>query len=122
MLGGLTRLTDRGQRMTSNRRTGPGIAAPQTRRDAACALAVDALGYLAGDPELLSGFLALTGLDPATIRDAAEAPEFLVGVLDYVAGDERLLIAFAAHAEIDPEEIEIAKQVLSSADWERDLP
>jgi hypothetical protein len=108
--------------MKSNRRTRLGIADPQTRRDAARALAVDALGYLAGDPELLSGFLALTGLDPATIRDAAEAPEFLVGVLDYVAGDESLLIAFAAHAEIDPEEIAIAKRVLSGTDWERDPP
>jgi hypothetical protein len=108
--------------MKSNRRTGPGIADPQTRRDAASALAVDALGYLAGDPELLSRFLALTGIDPATIREAAEAPRFLVGVLEYVSGDEDLLIAFAAHAEIDPAEIEFAKQVLAGTDRERDPP
>ena len=106
--------------MERNRRTG--VRDPQTRRDAACALAADALGYVAGDPELLSRFLAITGIDPTMIRKAAEAPDFLVGVLEYVNADESLLIAFAAHAEIDPAEVGMARQVLAGLNWERDIP
>ena len=98
------------------------VRAPQARRDGARALAIEALGYVAADPATLSRFLALTGIDPATIRTAAEAPDFLIGVLDYVAGDERLLLAFAADAQIRPEEIAAAKQALAGTDWERDLP
>ena len=88
---------------------------------AASALAIAALGYLAGDPELLSRFLALTGIDPDSIRSAADEPGFLAGILDYVAGDERLLLAFATHAGVGTEEIETARQALG-ADWERDMP
>ena len=94
---------------------------PQARQ-AACDLAVEALCYIAGDPELLARFLAITGLDPGAIRAAAGDPDFLLGVLEYVCDEERLLVAFATHAGIGPEEIETAKQALAGADWERDVP
>ncbi|RXF74660.1 DUF3572 domain-containing protein [Hansschlegelia zhihuaiae] len=54
-----------------------------------------ALGFLAADPERLGRFLALSGLDPATIREAAREPGFLPGVLDHILTDERLLTEFA---------------------------
>ncbi|HVX92342.1 MAG TPA: DUF3572 family protein, partial [Xanthobacteraceae bacterium] len=43
-------------------------------RDAAEALAVEALTYLAGEPERLARFLDLSGIDPASIRAAAREP------------------------------------------------
>jgi hypothetical protein len=107
--------------MNANRTRNTETPDPQARQ-AACDLAIEALGYIAGDPELLARFLAMTGLDPGAIRAAAANPDFLVGVLEYVCDDERLLIAFATHADIGPEEIEIAKQALVGADWERDIP
>jgi hypothetical protein len=107
--------------MNANRKTPAGSSGPQARQ-AACDLAVEALGYLAGDPELLSRFLALTGIDPDSVRSAAGEPGFLAGILDYVAADERLLLAFATHAGVGPEEIETARQALAGADWERDMP
>jgi hypothetical protein len=92
------------------------------RQDAARELAIVALGYIASDPEHLSRFLALTGIDPGAIRAAAEEPGFLAGVLGYVSGNERTLLAFAAHAGVGPEEIETARQLLAGTDWERDVP
>jgi len=64
----------------------------------------------------------LTGIDPGSIRAAAEEPGFLAGVLAYISGNERTLLAFATHASAAPEEIEKARRVLSGADWERDVP
>jgi hypothetical protein len=91
------------------------------RREAAEALAVAALGYLASEPEHLGGFLAATGIGPDRIRSAAGDPEFLSGVLDYFSGDEALLVAFAKDYGIDPNEIERARATLGGV-WERDLP
>ncbi len=92
------------------------------REEAASALAITALGYLAGDPEHLERFLALTGVSPTDIRSAAGEPGFLAGVLDYVAGDEALLRAVAAHAGVAPEQLDRARHTLSGHDWQRDAP
>jgi hypothetical protein len=91
------------------------------RREAAEALAVSALAFLASEPEHLGHFLAASGIGPDHIREAARDRGFLSGVLDHLAGDEALLIAFARHADIDPAEIERARSALGGV-WERDTP
>jgi hypothetical protein len=78
-------------------------------------LAIQALGFIAQDQERLGRFLALTGMGPGEIRDAARERHFLVGVLDYVSGDENLLVAFAGHAGVDPGTIAIARRALAEA-------
>jgi Protein of unknown function (DUF3572) len=85
-------------------------------------MAVQALGYIAGEPEQLGRFLALSGLGPDTIRTAAHDPQFLAGVLDYLAGDERLLSAFASRAGVTPQQVMQAHAVLSGGVWERETP
>jgi hypothetical protein len=65
-------------------------------------LAIQALGFLAGDEERLGRFLALTGLGPENLRAAAATQGFLSSVLAHVAQDEALLVAFAADAGIAP--------------------
>jgi Protein of unknown function (DUF3572) len=104
------------RRTASTRRT----AAEQ--RDAAAELAIGALGFIVADPQELSRFLALTGIDPGAIRAAATEPGFLGGVLAYIAGNERTLLAFAAHAGVAPDEVERARTALVGADWEREVP
>ncbi len=84
-------------------------------------LAVQALAFLAQDPERLGVFLSLTGIGPAEIRKAAADPAFLAGVLDHVASDEALLRAVAAHAGVSPETVERAHLALSGR-WEREVP
>ncbi len=65
-------------------------------------VAIQALTYLASDPERLGRFLALSGLDHASIRAASAEPGFLGGVLEHIVGDEQLLVEFAEFAELNP--------------------
>jgi hypothetical protein len=76
-------------------------------------MAVAALTFIAQDSERLGRFLALSGLEPGNLRDAAAEPGFLVGVLDYLSSDEPLLLAFAANFQIDPTAIATAQRLLS---------
>ena len=46
-------------------------------RKIAESLAIQALGFMAGEPERLGAFLAATGIGPETIRKAAADPAFL---------------------------------------------
>lgn len=80
------------------------------------ALAIAALSFLASDPERLGRFLAVTGLGPETLRDAAARPGFLTAILDYLMSDETLLVAFAANAGIAPEAVTRAQARLSDTE------
>jgi hypothetical protein len=71
-------------------------------REMAETLAIQALAFIAEDPERLASFLGASGIDPAGIRGAAREPRFLAGVLEHMLGDETLLLAFADSAGIDP--------------------
>jgi Protein of unknown function (DUF3572) len=90
-------------------------------QDAAEALAIQALTFIAADSERLGRFLAVTGIGPAEIRAAAREPGFLIGVLDHLAADERLLAAFAAETGVDPSAIGKALAALDGH-WEREIP
>ena len=76
-------------------------------------LAIDALGFLAADPQRLLRFLNLTGLEPENVRDAARSPGFLAAVLEYVTADETLLMGCAGAMERSPETIVAAQRALS---------
>lgn len=89
---------------------------------AAEALAIQALSFIATDGDRLGRFLAITGIGPGEIRAAAREPGFLVGVLDYLAGDDRLMTAFAAECAIDPADIVRAHAALGGMPWERAVP
>jgi Protein of unknown function (DUF3572) len=95
--------------------------APLTQ-EAAEGLAIQALTFIAVEPERLGRFLAVTGIGPAEIRAAAREPGFLAGVLEHLAGDERLLTEFAADAGVDPADIGKALATLSGGAWERESP
>ncbi len=84
-------------------------------------LAIDALGFLAGEPERIGRFLAISGIESQDLRRAAAEPGFLAGVLAYLTDDESLTLAFAANAGISPDSVVKARHVLSPAD-ERDTP
>mgnify|MGYP001596580529 CR=1 FL=1 len=100
----------------------PGSRAPEPkeRQDAAAAVAIAALSFIASEPERLGRFLALTGIGPESIRDAAREPDFLLGVLDHLAGDETLLLAFADQNELDPVQVAWARDVLAAQSQERE--
>jgi hypothetical protein len=93
----------------------------QPSREAAEMLAVQALAFIAEEPERLGLFVSATGIAPERIRDAAHEPDFLAGVLEHMLGEENLLMAFANSAGIDPAAIGLARDVLGKG-LERDLP
>jgi hypothetical protein len=94
----------------------------QNPREVAEIVAVQALSFIAGDPERLGLFLAETGIGPDTLRSAASDPKFLGSVLDFVMRDDATVKAFASVSQLHPTNIAAAHQVLSDPKWERDVP
>ncbi len=94
----------------------------QNPRELAEIVAIQALSFVAGDPERLGVFLAETGIGPETLRSAAADPHFLAGVLDFVLRDDATVKEFAAASELDPATIAAAREVLDQDSAERDEP
>jgi Protein of unknown function (DUF3572) len=88
---------------------------PEMTRELAETVAIQALGFIAADPEPLERFLALTGIGPESLRDAAREPNFLLGVLDYLVSDDALLCKFATENEITPDVVTRARDLLAGA-------
>ena len=81
--------------------------------DSASDIAIHGLQFIAGDPEQLSRFVALTGIDPGEIRQLAGTTDFLVAILDFFLSDEPTLLAFTSSHNIDPTHIQAARQALA---------
>jgi hypothetical protein len=94
----------------------------QNPREVAEIVAVQALSFIAGDPERLGLFLAESGIGPETLRMAATEPRFLSSVLDFVMRDDATVKAFAAVSQLHPTNIAAAHQALNDPQWERDVP
>jgi hypothetical protein len=94
----------------------------QNPREVAEIVAIQALSFVALDPERLGAFLAETGIGPETLRSAAADPHFLAGVLDFVLRDDTTVKEFAAASELDPATIAAAREVLNEDRSERDEP
>jgi hypothetical protein len=94
----------------------------QNVREVAEIVAVQALSFIAGDPERLGLFLAETGIGPETLRTAAADPRFFTSVLDFVMRDDATVNAFASVAQLHPTNIAAAHQALNDPKWERDVP
>jgi hypothetical protein len=91
-------------------------------RQAAEIVAIQALSFIAGEPERLGLFLAETGIGPETLRRSAADPQFLVSVLTFIMRDDPTVKAFASSVELDPTNVAAALQVLEDAPWEPDTP
>src|SRR6266478_9963031 len=91
-------------------------------REVAEIVAVQALSFVAADPERLGLFLAESGIGPDTLRTAAADPHFLASVLDFVMRDDATVKAFADASKLHPTNIAAARQVLGDPHWERDVP
>ena len=85
-------------------------------REEAEALAIRALGFVAGDPELLPLFLAITGIEAGSIREAAREPGFLAGVLHFILAHEPTLLRFCGEAGAAPGSVGRALRALPTGD------
>jgi hypothetical protein len=82
------------------------------KRENAEALAIRALAFVATDPELLPRFLAITGIEARSIRQAALEPGFLAGVLQFILAHEPTLIRFSEETGIPPQQVSSALPAL----------
>ena len=94
----------------------------QNPREVAEIVAIQALSFIAGEPERLGLFLAESGIGPETLRNAAADPRFLASVLDFVMRDDATVKAFASVSQLHPTNIAAAHQALNDPQWERDVP
>lgn len=88
------------------------MAEHTSTRENAEALAIGALGFIAGDPELLPRFLAITGIEAGAIRQAAREPGFLAGVLQFILAHEPTLLRFAEETGAAPAAVGAALRAL----------
>lgn len=64
--------------------------------------AIAVLGWLANEPDMFGRFLALTGVEPAQVRNAINEPAFLAGMLDFLMNHEPTLLTFCEASGIPP--------------------
>lgn len=77
------------------------------------ALAVEALTFLASDPERLGPFLGAAGIGPGELRGVAGEPGFLAAVIEHIMSDDALVLAFAESARIRPTLVAVAHHLLA---------
>jgi len=85
-------------------------------RDAAEMMAVQVLGWLAGDDDRLGRFLAQSGAAAEDLRSQAQDPAFLGFVLDFVLADEEALLACCDALGLPPDRPIRARAALPGGD------
>lgn len=89
----------------------PKLAAPHPEETAAAIL-----GWLAGEPDMLGRFLALSGVQPHQLRNAVSDPGFLAGMIDFLMNHEPTLLAFCQATATPPEAVAAASSHYSGPD------
>lgn len=79
-------------------------------------LAAGALGWLAGDEELLLVFLQSTGTAPEDLKSRRGDPELLAAVIDFVLMDDAWVMSCAAHVGIPPQDLATIRASLPGGD------
>ena len=81
-------------------------------RESAEVLALQALGWLATNDDLLPAFLGSTGATEEDLRARAGDPQFLGAVLDFVMMDDAWVIAFCDALAVPYERLMQARAAL----------
>jgi hypothetical protein len=82
---------------------------------AAQTLALKALAWAAGDPDLLGEFLNLSGMDVGELRARAADPEFLAAFMDFLLAADKPIQDFCAEEGIRPETLHAVRRALPGA-------
>ena len=85
---------------------------PTLDSEAAQAVALQAIAYIAADDDLLPRFVALSGCGLDELKARIADPGFLGGVLDFILADEPTLLAFTQATGLYPETPMAARALL----------
>jgi hypothetical protein len=78
-------------------------------------LALEALAWVAGRPEAIDRFLAISGLGVHDLRQAAGNPDLLGSVLDFLLANEPLLLDFCQDASTSAKAVHMARHRLEAS-------
>jgi len=70
--------------------------------DAAETLALNALGWLVADDDLVQSFSSASGAQPEMFAELATSRSFLVSLLEFLTSDDSRVLAFSSAAGVDP--------------------
>ena len=88
------------------------FADPSEKPSREHALAIEILVWLSGEPELMSRFSALTGVNPGELRALSQGSGFESAMIGFIAGHEPTLMAFCHDCKVKPETVSYAWQKL----------
>ena len=77
-------------------------------------LALEALAWLAGHPDGIARFLAVSGLEAGDLRRAVGDRELLGSVLDFLLANEPLLVEFCQNASMSSRSVHAARHQLEA--------
>ena len=77
-------------------------------------MALAALGWALSEPTRAQRLLALTGLEPADLRDRLGDPSLLAAILRFLEGHEPDLLACAEELSLKPAELVEARRRLEA--------
>lgn len=89
---------------------------PPAAAEAAQALALGIVEFIARQEGLLETFLGASGLSAQGLHDRLDEPETLAAVVDFLLLDDRWVLAFAADAGIDPALVARLRALLPGGD------
>ena len=75
-------------------------------------LALEGLGWLAGDETGIARFMDQAGIDAATLRESAGSPGTGLAVLEFLLGHEDLLLRFCESTGTEPKALHLARHQL----------
>ena len=87
-------------------------------KETAYTIGLKAITYILGEEDLLSRFIALSGIGENEIVESLQDPNFLSASLDFLLNNEKDLISFCDDSNIDRNEPWNASRILGgNNDW-----
>jgi hypothetical protein len=79
-------------------------------------IATSALIWLAGEDDLITQFLGMTGASADDLRQKAGDPEFLGAIIDFIMTSDETVLALSAALNIKPDTVVAARAALPGGD------
>lgn len=82
------------------------------KQETAETIALNALGWLVGNDELLPVFLGSSGMSIGDLRTAAHDPQVLVSIIDFICLDDNWVISFCDAQGLAYDQLQRVRQAL----------
>lgn len=88
----------------------------RTTDESASELAITILTWLSAEPQLMSRFLAISGIEAGSIRDAVREPGFFGGLTGFLMNHEPTLLQFCENNAVRVEWVQACHRHLTGPD------